>query len=342
MSSYRIALMPGDGIGPELSNATKKVLAVACENNKIDLVLTEVEGGDHTKNRLGVALPDESIETIRKSDACLKGPVGETAADVIVRLRVLLDLYANIRPVKVYPFIPSLKPNIDLVIVRENTEDVYRGLELEFDKDTMICLRVITRKGSERIARYAFEMARRRAKMRRVTAVHKSNVIRKSDGLFSQTFRDVAREYPDVKADEMYVDNAAMQLILNPESFDVIVTTNMFGDILSDEASVTVGGLGVAPSANIGSDFALFEPVHGCAPDIAGQNIANPTSMILASKLMMEWLGKQHQDKRCQEAADEIERAIVQTFSEGIKTKDLGGSSKTDEFGDAVARRLII
>ena len=334
--------MPGDGIGPELSNATKKVLAVACEKNKIDLVLTEVEGGDHTKSRLGVALPDESIETIRKSDACLKGPVGETAADVIVRLRILLDLYANIRPVKVYPFIPSLKPKIDLVIVRENTEDVYRGLELEFDKDTMICLRVITRKGSERIARYAFEVARHRAKMNRVTAVHKSNVIRKSDGLFSQTFRDVAKEYPDVKADEMYVDNAAMQLILNPESFDVIVTTNMFGDILSDEASVTVGGLGVAPSANIGSDFALFEPVHGCAPDIAGQNIANPTSMILASKLMMEWLGKQHQDRRCQEAANDVERAIIQTFSEGIKTRDLGGSSKTDEFGDAVARRVIV
>jgi 3-isopropylmalate dehydrogenase len=334
--------MPGDGIGPELSSATKKVLAVACEKNEIDLVFTEVEGGDNTKSRLGVALPDESIETIRRSDACLKGPVGETAADVIVRLRVLLDLYANIRPVKVYPFIPALKPKIDLVIVRENTEDVYRGLELEFDKDTMICLRVITRKGSERIARYAFEMARRRAKMRRVTAVHKSNVIRKSDGLFSQTFRDVAKEYPDVKADEMYVDNAAMQLILNPESFDVIVTTNMFGDILSDEASVTVGGLGVAPSANIGSDFALFEPVHGCAPDIAGQNIANPTSMILASKLMMEWLGKQHQDRRCQEAANDVERAIIQTFSEGIKTRDLGGSSKTDEFGDAVARRLII
>ena len=342
MSSYRIALMPGDGIGPELSNATKKVLAVACEKNKIDLVLAEVEGGDHTKSRLGVALPDESIETIRKSDACLKGPVGETAADVIVRLRILLDLYANIRPVKVYPFIPSLKPKIDLVIVRENTEDVYRGLELEFDKDTMICLRVITRKGSERIARYAFEVARHRAKMNRVTAVHKSNVIRKSDGLFSQTFRDVAKEYPDVKADEMYVDNAAMQLILNPESFDVIVTTNMFGDILSDEASVTVGGLGVAPSANIGSDFALFEPVHGCAPDIAGQNIANPTSMILASKLMMEWLGKQHQDRRCQEAANDVERAIIQTFSEGIKTRDLGGSSKTDEFGDAVARRVIV
>ncbi len=333
--------MPGDGIGPELSNATRKILAAACEKNEIDLVLTEVEGGDYTKNRRGVALPDESIETIRKSDACLKGPVGETAADVIVRLRVLLDLYANIRPVKVYPFVPALKPNIDLVIVRENTEDVYRGLELEFDKDTMVCMRVITRKGSERIARYAFELARERAKMKRVTAVHKSNVMRKSDGLFSQTFRDVAKGYPDIKADEMYVDNAAMQLILDPESFDVIVTTNMFGDILSDEASVTVGGLGVAPSANIGSDFALFEPVHGSAPNIAGQNIANPTSMILASKLMMEWLGKQHQDMRCQEASNDIERAVLQTFSEGIRTRDLGGPTKTDEFGDAVARRLI-
>lgn len=333
--------MPGDGIGPEISQATVNVLNAASKKHGIELILTRVEGGDDTKNRLGVALPDKSIETIRQSDACLKGPVGETAADVIVRLRVLLDLYANIRPVKVYPCVPSLKPNIDLVIVRENTEDVYRGLELELDKDTMICLRVITRKGSERIARYAFEMARQRGKKGRVTAVHKSNVMRKSDGLFSQTFKDIAKDYPDIKADEMYVDNAAMQLILDPEAFDVIVTTNMFGDILSDEASVTVGGLGVAPSANIGVDFALFEPVHGSAPNIAGQNIANPTSMILASMLMLNWLGKQHKDQRCIDASMDVEKAVKQTFSEGILTRDLDGSTQTDEFGDAVTKRVL-
>ena len=340
MSCYKVALMSGDGIGPELSMVTTKVLKTASQKHSVKLTFTKVEGGDDTKKRLGVPLPEESIETIRRSDACLKGPVGETAADVIVKLRILLDLYANIRPVKVYPYVQALKPNIDLVIVRENTEDVYRGLELELDKDTMICLRIITRKGSERIARYAFETAQQRAKGRHVTAVHKSNVMKKSDGLFSQTFRDIAKEYPDIKADEMYVDNAAMQLILNPEGFDVIVTTNMFGDILSDEASVTVGGLGVAPSANIGADFAIFEPVHGSAPDIAGQNIANPTSMILASTLMLDWLGNRHKDQRCLEASKDIERAVKQTFSEGIMTRDLGGSAGTYEFGDAVTKRV--
>jgi len=333
--------MPGDGIGPELSGATLNALGVATEKHGIELAITRVEGGDDAKRRLGAPLPDEAIEAIRKSDACLKGPVGETAADVIVRLRLLLDLYANIRPVKVYPHVPALKPGIDLVIVRENTEDVYRGLELELDKDTMICLRVITRRGSERIARYAFELARQRGKKRRVTAVHKSNVMRKTDGLFAQTFRDVAREYPDMTADEMYVDNAAMQLIRNPEPLDVIVTTNMFGDILSDEAAITVGGLGMAPGANIGDNFALFEPVHGSAPKYAGQNVANPTSMILASMLMLDWLGNRHKDQRCLEASRDIERAVRQTLSDGIKTRDLGGSARTDEFGAAVAKRVV-
>ena len=341
MSSYKIALMPGDGIGPELSEATLNVLRAATEKHGIELAVTKVEGGDDTKRRLGVPLPDEAIETIRKSDACLKGPVGETAADVIVRLRLLFDLYANIRPVKVYPNVPALKPGIDFVIVRENTEDVYRGLELELDKDTMVCLRVITRRGSERIARYAFELARQRGKKRRVTAVHKSNVMRRTDGLFSQTFRDVAKEYPDITADEMYVDNAAMQLIRNPEPLDVIVTTNMFGDILSDEAAITVGGLGTAPGANIGANFALFEPVHGSAPKYAGQNVANPTSMILASMMMLDWLGNRHKDQRCLEASRDIEKAVKQTFSDGILTRDLGGSAKTDEFGAAVAKRVV-
>jgi len=341
VSSYKIAVIPGDGIGPELTEATLNVLEAATGKHDLELAVTRVEGGDDTKRRLGVPLPDKTIDVIRESDACLKGPVGETAADVIVRLRILLDLYANIRPVKVYPHVQALKPGIDLVIVRENTEDVYRGLELELDKDTMICLRLITRRASERIARYAFDLARQRGKKRRVTAVHKSNVMRKTDGLFSQTFRDVAKDYSDITADEMYVDNIAMQLILDPEAFDVIVTTNMFGDILSDEASVTVGGLGMAPSANIGANFALFEPVHGTAPTLAGQNVANPTSMILASMLMLDWLGNRHKDQRCLEASRDIERAVKQTFSDGIRTRDLGGSAKTDEFGAAVAKRAV-
>jgi 3-isopropylmalate dehydrogenase len=341
MTDYRIALMPGDGIGPELTEATLKVLDAVQRKHGIELKITKVEGGDGALRRLGAALPEETVRAIKESDACLKGPVGETAADVIVRLRILFDLYANVRPLKVYPNVPALRPGIDMVIVRENTEDVYRGLELELDRDTMICLRLITRKGCERIVRYAFDLARKRCRKHRVTGVHKSNVMKKTDGLFAQVFREVARSYPDVTSDEMYVDNAAMQLIRRPEEFDVIVTTNMFGDILSDEAAITVGGLGMAPGANIGDSFALFEPVHGSAPKYAGLRIANPTSMILSSALMLDWLGDKRGDQKCRDASTDIDRAVATTLADSILTRDLGGSAKTDEFGEAVAKRIL-
>ena len=340
MSEYTIALMPGDGIGPELTKATLSVLEAVQKKHEIRLNMVEAEGGDGTLRRVGAALPDKTVNIIKNAHACLKGPVGETAADVIVKLRVLFDLYANLRPIKVYPNVPSLKPGIDLLIVRENTEDVYRGLELELDKDTMVCLRVITRRGSERIVRYAFECAKQRRRRYRVTGVHKSNVMRKTDGLFSQVFREVAKQYPDVSSDEMYVDNAAMQLIRRPDEFDVLVTTNMFGDILSDEAAMTVGGLGMAPGANIGDDFALFEPVHGSAPKYAGQQVANPTSMILASAMMLDWLGTRHKDQRCQDASADIEKALTDTLAAGVMTRDLGGKARTDEFGLAIAKRI--
>ena len=340
MSEYTIALMPGDGIGPELTKATLTVLEAVQRKHSIRLNMLEVEGGDDTLRRIGTALPEKTVDTIKSAHACLKGPVGETAADVIVKLRVLFDLYANLRPVKVYPNVPSLKPGIDMLIVRENTEDVYRGLELELDKDTMVCLRVITRRGSERIIRYAFESARQRQKKHRVTAVHKSNVMRKTDGLFSQVFREVAKQYPDMTADEMYVDNAAMQLIRRPDEFDVLVTTNMFGDILSDEAAMTVGGLGMAGGANIGDNYALFEPVHGSAPKYAGQLVANPTSMILASSMMLDWLGLKHKDQRCRSAAVDIEKALTDIFSARIMTRDLGGTARTDEFGAAISKSI--
>jgi 3-isopropylmalate dehydrogenase len=287
-----------------------------------------------------VALPEETVNLIKASDACLKGPVGETAADVIVRLRILFDLYANIRPIKVYPNIPCLRPDIDMVIVRENTEGVYRGLEFDINANVAVCLRVITREGSERIARYAFKVAKNRRKFMRVTAVHKSNVMKKTDGIFSKTCRVVAKEFPEITLDELYVDNAAMQLIKRPQEFDVLVTTNMFGDILSDEASILVGGLGVAPGANIGDDFALFEPVHGSAPKYAGKNIANPTSMILASKLMLEWLGDKYADQKSKTASIAIENALIETFKANVLTPDLGGNVKTDLFGQAVADRI--
>jgi len=340
MKPYSISLIEGDGIGPELTEATLLVLEAIQKKRDVVLNMVRVEAGDACLQKRGVALPPDTVEAIRASNACLKGPVGETAADAIVKLRLIFDLYANIRPIKSYPNIPSMFPGLNFVIVRENTEDVYRGIEFDLDKDTAVCLRVITRRGSERIARYAFETSRRRNKTLRVTAIHKANVMKKTCGLFIQACRDVAKSYPEVALDEMYVDNAAMQLIKRPSEFDVLVTTNMFGDILSDEASILVGGLGMAPGANVGDDFALFEPVHGSVPKYAGKQIANPSSMILASKMMLEWLGQRYSDAQCEAAAKDIEAALIQTLQANILTKDVGGNTKTREFGEAVANRI--
>jgi len=338
MTTYNIALLPGDGIGPEQSQATDTVLKAVEKKIGIHLKITELEGGDRCFEKHGIPLPDSTIEEIRKSDACLKGPVGETAAEVIVRLRLMFDLYVNLRPVKTYPNVESLKPDIDFVVVRENTEDLYRGLEFKINPDTAVALRVITRDGSKRIAEFAFNIARQRKK--KLTAVHKSNVMHITDGLFSETVRTVAKNYPDVEYSELYVDAAAMQLIKRPQTFDVVLTPNLFGDILSDEAAQLVGGLGMAPGANIGKNFALFEPVHGSAPKYAGKQVANPCSMILASHLMFDWLGRTRGDELCSYAAEAIDRAVVETLSEGILTPDLGGNKKTYEVGKAVAERI--
>jgi len=339
MKSYKIALIPGDGIGPEQTNATLKVLEAVQRNFKLDLDLKKVEAGDGCLKRRGTALPEDTLNTIKKSNAVLKGPVGETAVDVIVKLRLMFDLYANLRPAKVYPKVPCMRPDIDFLIVRENTEDVYKGLEFDLG-GAAVALRVITRHGSERIAKYAFEMARRRNKKMKVTAVHKSNIMRVTDGLFAKVCREVAKRHPDIKLNEMYVDAAAMNLIRAPQDFDVILTTNVFGDILSDEAAQLVGGLGLAPSANIGEKFAIFEPVHGSAPDIAGKQIANPISMILTTKMMLEWFGQKYKDPSCSSAAEAVEKAVIKTLHEGITTQDLGGKAKTSEVGEAVAKRV--
>jgi 3-isopropylmalate dehydrogenase len=335
---YKIALLPGDGIGPELVEATLKVIDVAEKRFGLRLGIEEVEAGDGCLERTGVALPKETIETIRKSNACLKGPVGETAADVIVKLRILFDLYANIRPIKVYPSVPASRPDIDFVIVRENTEDVYKGIEFMLD-DTAICLRVITERGCRRIAKKAFEIAKER-KNKRVTAIHKANVMKLTCGLFAKVCREIAKKNPDITFDEQYVDAAAMRLIREPQTFDVIVTTNMFGDILSDEAAQLVGGLGMAPAANIGDDFALFEPVHGSAPDIAGKQRANPSSMILSTSMMFNWLGKKYDDSKCLLTAKANEDALIRTLKNGITVPDLGGNAKTMEMGEAVAKEI--
>ncbi len=258
---------------------------------------------------------------------------------MIVALRRMLDLYANIRPAKSYPGISALRGDIDLVIVRENTEDLYTGKEFE-SGDAAVALRIISEPASKRIAVRAFEMARQRNMMKKVTCVHKSNVMRITDGLFSRACGEVASEYPDVVFEQMYVDACAMNLIRQPEQFDVIVTTNLFGDILSDESSQVVGGLGMAPAANIGDDFALFEPVHGAAFDIAGQKAANPTSFILSIRMMLEWLALTRDDQRCARAAERLESAVAAVLKSGAGTRDIGGRLDTAGFTDLVARRI--
>jgi 3-isopropylmalate dehydrogenase len=329
--TYKIALMRGDGIGPEQTEATLKVLSALEEAAGFRMRFLEVEGGDECLKRRGEALPAETIETIRSSDACLKGPVGESAADVIVRLRILFDLYANLRPIKSYPGIPAMRPDIDMLFVRENTEDLYKGYEFTVGDDT-VALRVITKRGCLRIAEAAFKHALRRR--RKVTAVHKANVLRVTDGLFRDTCREVAARYPDVDFEELYVDAASMHLIKRPQEFDVIVITNMFGDILSDEAAQIGGGLGIAAGANVGDRYGLFEPIHGSVPSKAGKNVANPTSMILSAKLMLDWLGEADASRR-------VEAAVYRTLSEmKVVTRDLGGTASTNEMAEAISKNI--
>jgi 3-isopropylmalate dehydrogenase len=287
-----------------------------------------------------VALPEDSIQKIKESQACLKGPVGETAADVVVKLRLMFDLYANLRPIKAYPAAAVARPDIDMIFVRENTEDVYKGLEFAIGNDTTVCLRVITRRNCERIAVKAFETARRRNSKRKVTAIHKANVMRVTDGLFASVCREIATHYPDIAFNELYVDAAAMRLIKEPQEFDVLLTPNMFGDILSDEAAQLIGGLGMAPGANVGDSFALFEPIHGSAPNRAGKQTANPCSMILAAKMMLDWLGERYNDASCMDAAKAIENGVVKTLRSGPTVPDCGGNTTTMGMAEAIAAAL--
>jgi len=336
---YKISLITGDGIGPELSESAVSVLETIHDKLGLKFDITKLSAGDKALSETGSALPDETLSVIKQSDACLKAPVGESAADVIVVLRRILDLYANIRPAKSYPHMPALRDDIDMVIVRENTEDLYTGKEFSLG-NAAVALRIISETASNRIARYAFETARHRDSMRKVTCVHKSNVMRVTDGLFAKTCADVSNDYPDIAFEQMYVDACAMNLIRQPEQFDVIVTTNLFGDILSDESSQVVGGLGMAPAANIGDNFALFEPVHGAAFDIAGQNIANPSSFLLSIKMMLDWLGSKHNDSKCIEVGKLLESAIFDLVKSGVKTRDIGGDKTTLEFTKQITDNL--
>lgn len=299
----------------------------------IDFEYIYGEAGDECLEKTGTALPQETLDIIRDADACLFGAAGETAADVIVKIRQEMKMFANLRPVKSYPNTDSLSDKIDFMIVRENTEGLYIAGQESYTDEGAIAKRIITRDAEERIIDYAFKYAKENNKTK-VTGVHKANVLKKSDGLFRKIFYEVAERYPEIATEDFYVDATAMYLITQPESFEVIVTTNLFGDILSDEGAGLVGGLGLIPSANIGEDGALFEPVHGSAPDIAGQNKANPIAMMLSTVMMLRYLGEN-------EAADRFDAAILKVLNDAnVLTGDLGGSATTMELAEEVKNNL--
>lgn len=331
--AYRITLIPGDGIGPEVTEAARRVL----DASGVKIEWEVVEAGEKVMQEYGTPLPDHVLESVKRNKIALKGPittpVGTGFRSVNVALRQALNLYANVRPVKSYEGVPSRYTNVDLIIVRENTEDLYAGIEYMAGDDAAVGVKIITRKASERIVRYAFELARRE-KRRKVTAVHKANIQKLTDGLFLDVARKVAQDYPDIGFEDMIVDAMSMKLVQSPENYDVLVMPNMYGDILSDLAAGLVGGLGIAPGANIGEDGAVFEPIHGSAPKRAGQNLANPTATILSGVMMLRYLGEL-------EAADRIEKAVAKVIKEGKEvTYDLGGSTGTKEFADAVIREM--
>ena len=325
---YRVAVIPGDGIGPEVVDAALAVL----KSTGIAFEFTHYEAGDDCLAARGVALPEETLRGALDAQAVLFGAAGDSAADVILRLRRELGTFVNLRPTRAFPGVACLYPDTNLMIVRENTECLYIGIEAEIAKGVTTATRVITAAASERIVRYAFEYARANGHTK-VNAVHKANVLRKTDGLFLKCARDVAKSYPDIAYEESLVDSTAMYLVLDPKRYQVLVTTNLFGDILSDLASGLVGGLGLSPSANLGDDHALFEPVHGTAPDIAGQGIANPTAAILCGAMMLRHFGET-------QAAQKIEDAIEQTITEGHTTPDLGGGLSTMDMAKAVIDRM--
>ena len=363
---YRIAVLPGDGVGCEVIPEALKVLRAVEDTSNLDFEFIHVEGGATYWLKSGrmEEWPPESYSICRESNAILFGAVGipgihypdgvSVGNKVIFSLRFGLDLYANVRPVKLYDGVPcpivGRKPkDVDFVIVRENTEDLYvpiRGfLERGEARELAIDVRVVTRRGAERVIKYAFELCRRRRGApidgrRRVTCIDKSNVLR-GCLLFRQVFDEVAEKYSGIDRDYAYVDAFTQWVITRPERYDVCVTTNMFGDIVTDLTSVLQGGMGMAPSGEIGDEKALFEPVHGSAPDIAGKGIANPIATILSAKMMLEWLGERYGDESARKAALRVEEAVRRVLADGrVRTPDLGGSSKTSEVGDAIARMV--
>jgi len=337
MAQHRITLLPGDGIGPEVTASVVSIIECA----GVDVEWEKYVVGSEALARHGEPLPAEVLESILKNKVALKGPVTTPVgnvpggfASINVRLRKALDLYANLRPVKSMPNIITRFEGVDLVVVRENTEDLYSGLEHEVVPGVVESLKIITERASTRIARFAFEYARTHAR-KRVTAVHKANIMKMSDGLFLQCFRNVAKEYPNIEADDKIVDNLCMQLVVDPNQFDILLLENLYGDIVSDLAAGLVGGLGVVAGANIGENGAVFEAVHGSAPDIAGQNKANPLALLQSAVLMLHHIGEGGAAKR-------VHDAITKVLASGDehRTRDIGGSGTTADFTTAMCETL--
>ena len=330
---HRVTLIPGDGIGPEVALAARRV--VDASGAQIDWHVEEA--GEAQMAREGTPLPERTIESVARDRVALKGPittpVGSGFRSVNVALRKKFDLYANVRPVRTFPGVQSRYEGVDLVVVRENTEDLYAGIEHMIGDYAAESIKLITRRGSERIARYAFDYALRNGR-HKVTAIHKANIMKCTDGLFLDTVRAVAAEYPQIEFTDEIVDAACMHVVQRPEAYDVLVLPNLYGDIMSDLCAGLVGGIGLAPSANIGADCAIFEAVHGSAPKHAGKNDANPTALMLSAAMMLRHLGET-------EAAGRIESAVLALLRGGVKvTYDLGGGLGTSEFADAVIAEM--
>jgi isopropylmalate/isohomocitrate dehydrogenase-like protein len=336
--TYRISVLPGDGIGPEVVDATLTVLDAVQKVDKIRLEIVKGDAGFNAIEKYGTNLPDKTVEMIKTTAACIKGPMTTpeepgSPRSVAVTLRSIFDLYSNVRPARTLPNVPSLKPNIDMIVVRENTEDLYSGKEFEVSPGIGVAMKINTKTASERIAKFAFELAKRRRK--KLAFAHKANILKITDGIFKDAVLNVGKKYPTVEIEDIHIDAATMQFIRRPESFDVIVTTNLYGDILSDEAAGLVGGLGVAAGGNIGDNFGMFEPVGGSAPKYTGQNKVNPVATIEAARMMLDYLGETR-------AAQRVESATMKVLEEGkVLTYDLGGRAKTSEMGNAIAEKIM-
>ncbi|MDK2985689.1 MAG: isocitrate dehydrogenase [Clostridia bacterium] len=331
---HKVTLIPGDGIGPEITKAVVKVVEAAGARIEWETV----EAGACVMEEYGTPLPENVLDSIKRNKICLKGPIttpiGSGFRSVNVALRKELNLYANLRPAKTFKGIDSRYEDIDITVVRENTEDLYAGVEHMVGRHAAESIKIITSEASTKIAKFAFEYAKKEGK-KKVTAVHKANIMKLSDGLFLECARQVAKDYSGIKFDEIIVDNACMQLVKYPKQFDILLCPNLYGDIISDLCAGLVGGLGVVPGANIGDDIAIFEAVHGSAPDIAGKNLANPTAIILSAAGMLKYLGEVEKGRKIIEAVEE-------TFRKGrCVTTDLGGKATTEEFTESLCEKLV-